>query len=60
MVLHFEQLNRTRYGALQKRVHKVFLISGSTTMPMSIDRMILMVSQHDMERGLDPRAPINK
>ena len=56
--LHFEGLNRTRYGALQKRVHEAFLISGESTMPTSIDRTILMASQHDMERGLDPSAPI--
>ncbi len=27
-------------------------------MPASINRMILMASQHNMEHGLDPSAPI--
>ena len=56
--LHFEGLNKARYGALQKRGHEAFLISGNDTMPTRINRTILMASQHDMERGLDPSAPI--
>ena len=56
--LHFEGLNRTRYGALQKRVHEAFLISGNSTMSKSINRTILMASQHDMERGFDLSGPI--
>ena len=56
--LHFEGLNKVRYGALQKRVHEAFLISGNDTMPTRIDRTILMASQHDMERGQDPSAPV--
>ena len=55
--LHFEGLNKARYGALQKRVHEAFLISGNDTMPTRIDQTILMASQHDMERGQDPSAP---
>ena len=57
--LHFEGLNRMRYGALQKRVHGAFLISsGTNTMPTSINKTILMASQHNMEQGLDPSDPI--
>ncbi len=40
-------------------MHEVFLISGGSTIPTSIVRMILMASQHDMESGLDPSAPVN-
>ncbi len=39
-------------------MHKAFLISGGRTMSTSINRTILMVSQHGTERGLDPIAPI--
>ena len=57
MALHFEGLN-TRYDALQKKVHKAFLIKGSSPMPTSINKTILMASHHRMERGLDPSTPI--
>ncbi len=57
--LHFEGLNKGRYGVLQKRVHKAFLINGrANTMPTSINKTILMASQHDMERGVDPSGLI--
>ncbi len=59
VALHFKGLNKGRYIVLQKRVHKAFLIGGgANTMPTSINKTILMASQHDMEHGRNPSVPI--